>query len=98
LFSINQNESEGIGQARSSAYICGMIEQILRDLYASEINASLSWFWDGGFDVALGDEMNGYGAQDTVSTLDEAAEWLRSNAVQLYPDSEFAKKHRRGFE
>jgi hypothetical protein len=28
------------------------IEAILNDLYASEINASISWIWDGGFHVA----------------------------------------------
>jgi hypothetical protein len=36
------------------------MEEILGDLYASEINASISWLWDGGIDVKLGDPMNGY--------------------------------------
>jgi hypothetical protein len=30
------------------------IDEILNDLYASEINASISWIWDGGFYVTLG--------------------------------------------
>src|SRR5438874_9696752 len=30
------------------------IEAILSDLYASEINASISWIWDGGFQATLG--------------------------------------------
>jgi len=30
------------------------LEKILNDLYASEINASISWIWDGGIDVKLG--------------------------------------------
>jgi hypothetical protein len=29
-------------------------------VYASEINASISWLWDGGIDVKLGDPLNGY--------------------------------------
>lgn len=69
-----------------------MLEQILADLYASEINASLSWFWDAGFH----DEMNGYLAEAQVSMLHQAAEWLRDNAVRLYPDSDFAKKYSAG--
>ena len=31
------------------------IEGILNGLYASEINASISWIWDGGCYVTLGD-------------------------------------------
>jgi len=31
------------------------IEAILNDLYASDISASISWIWDGGFHVTLGD-------------------------------------------
>ena len=31
------------------------VEEILDDLYASEINVKISWLWDGGIDVKLGD-------------------------------------------
>jgi hypothetical protein len=70
--------------------------QILRDLYASEINASISWFWDGGLEVALGDQMNGVVAETRIIERDmweNAAEWLRAEAVKHYPNSEFAKRH-----
>ena len=43
------------------------VEAILNDLYASEINASISWLWDGGIDVKLGDPLNGHNA--TPGTL-----------------------------
>ena len=36
---------------------------LLQELYNSEINLHLSWMWDAGFDVKLGDEMNGYKAE-----------------------------------
>jgi hypothetical protein len=72
------------------------IEEILAALYKSEINVSISWFWDGGIDVKLGDPLNGYGAEDQVLTLNEAADWLRENAVRLYPDSDFARRYARG--
>ena len=75
-----------------------MLENILDDLYASDISASISWFWAGGIDVALGDESDGIDAEAQVATLADAAEWLRANAVHLYPNSQFAKKHRRAFE
>jgi hypothetical protein len=31
------------------------LEEILQALYDSEINAAISWLWDGGIDVRLGD-------------------------------------------
>jgi hypothetical protein len=69
------------------------LEPILSDLYASEINASISWLWDGGIDVQLGDELNGYKAEGKVSTFAEATAWLRDEACKHYPDSGFARKY-----
>jgi hypothetical protein len=74
------------------------LEPILADLYDSEINASISWLWDGGIHVSLGDDLNGFVTGDQVATLAAAAEWLRASAVEHYPDSEFARKHARGFK
>lgn len=31
----------------------------LEMIYNLELNAGISWFWDGGYDVWLGDEING---------------------------------------
>jgi hypothetical protein len=36
------------------------LEEVLDRLYASEINLSISCFWDNDIDVKLGDEMNGF--------------------------------------
>ena len=69
------------------------VAPVLSDLYASEINASVSWFWDGGFDVALGDAMNGWRAKASFDSYIEALEWLRDRACEAYPESEFAKKY-----
>ena len=44
------------------------LEEILSALYESEINASISWLWDGGIDLQLGDELNGYDADGQVRT------------------------------
>ena len=69
------------------------LEEILQALYDSEINDSISWLWDGGIDVALGDELNGYIADGQVSTFAEATAWLRDQACKHYPDSGFARKY-----
>ena len=78
------------------------VEAILDDLFASEINAEISWLWFGrtegrlrrrGIDVKLGDPLNGYTATAKVHTMAEAAVWLRDQACQHYPDSEFARKY-----
>ena len=47
-----------------------MLEHELELIYDSEINVRISWLWDGGIDVRLGDEMNGYLAEENVSSMD----------------------------
>ena len=69
------------------------LEEILSALYESEIAASIAWLWDGGIDVALGDELNGYDAEARVSTFAKATAWLRDQACKHYPDSGFARKY-----
>jgi hypothetical protein len=78
------------------------VEAILDDLFASEVNAEISWFWFGGIDgrlrrrgivVKLGDPLNGYAATGRAHTMAEAAVWLRDHACQHYPESEFARKY-----
>ena len=82
------------------------VEEILDDLYASEINAEISWLWYGGIggrlrrrgiDVKLGDPLKGYAAIGKASRMADAAVWLRDQACKRYPDSEFARKYSGGF-
>ena len=40
--------------------------QIIQDLYASEINARIEWFYDGGFSVSIGDMLSGWKATDNL--------------------------------
>jgi len=70
------------------------LEQVLKGLYASEINVILSSFWDGGYNAKIGDEMNGIKGDSTLCllNLDDVAEWLDTEARRLYPDSDYAKK------
>jgi len=36
-----------------------------------------------------------YAAEATFKSLDDAMEWLRVKAIELYPESEFVKEWRR---
>jgi hypothetical protein len=63
-------------------------------LYNSEINFSVSCFWAGGFDVKLGDAMNGWLAQTTLSKWEEVSPWLAVQAVEHFPNSVFAQTAR----
>jgi hypothetical protein len=67
---------------------------ILQDLYDSEINFSISSFWDAGFEVKLGDDLNGFVASGIAKIFDEAAEWLRVQAIEHFPDSALARTYR----
>ena len=66
---------------------------ILTDLYASEIDFSLTCLWDGGFTARLGDELNGFKGEYNCYTITEATEFLRYQAILSYPKSEFAEKY-----
>lgn len=69
---------------------------VLQDLYDSEINISISTFWDGGFDVKLGDEMNGFWAETTVRRFGEIEPWVVTQVVEKQPGSLFAKMYGEG--
>jgi hypothetical protein len=53
---------------------------ILQRLYDSEINFEVSGFYDAGFDVGLGDHLNGFLVKDKVETWADAEAWLRDQA------------------
>ena len=70
------------------------LASLLEDLHGSEINGEIGWFFDRVWRAKIGDPWNGYRAEkDGLLSLGEAAEWLRSKAIELYPNSEFAKAH-----
>ena len=64
---------------------------IFQQLYDSEINFSVSCSRDGGFQVTLGDALNGYASETVVESWDEVEPWLRAQAQLHYPESQFAK-------
>lgn len=66
-----------------------MIQKVMERLYASEINCSVSSFWDGGWTVKLGDEMNGFITSGDFDTLEEVAVFLDKEARRLWPSSKY---------
>lgn len=67
----------------------------LQRLYDSEINFSLSTYWDGGFDWMLGLECEKK-AEGNSKTMSEAVQNLVAAALLYYPNSTFAKGCQRG--
>jgi hypothetical protein len=65
------------------------LETELQKIYDSEINIQISWIWDAGFRVALGDCLNGFIAEVTVNTAEEILPWLRQAIAEYYPDSTY---------
>jgi len=69
----------------------GGVMTTLQELYDSEINFSISTFWDAGFEWQLGDELNGYRASGQTRTFAGAVAELIDAALEHYPNSVFAK-------
>lgn len=63
----------------------------LQRLYDSEINFTLSTFWDGGIDWQLGDGRYEQGTEDTISA---AVDRLITAACRCFPNSIYAKQKR----
>ena len=68
-------------------------EDILADLYNSEINWTISIFWDAGYRALLGDELNGFVCEESFPSFDQAVDYLKHEALRRYPQSQFAKNH-----
>jgi len=69
---------------------------VLCALYASEIKVSIgiSACWDEGWEVKLGNRVNGFVAEKTFANaeLDKVALWLAEQASVHYPESDFARR------
>src|SRR5215467_9546083 len=63
----------------------------LQKIYDSEINIRIGWLWDGGIDVYLGDDMNGYVAHENVPSAGDILPWLQSAIAHFYPKSSYAR-------
>ena len=92
LLVVGQKDEKSVHRAMSTRdHDCLDAETILSDLWASKINASISWIGDGRFHFVLGDPPQAEGW--AFSTIGAAAVSLRDEACAYYPDSDFARKY-----
>jgi hypothetical protein len=63
----------------------------LQKIYDSEINVRIGWFWDCGVEIRVGDDMNGYLAEETASVVAEIVPWLQEAIAHFYPGSSYAR-------
>lgn len=72
------------------------MEQELKKMYDSEINVQISSFWDGGWRIALGDELNGYihPEYDIIEEVEDIIPSLQELILKHLPDSTYAKNLR----
>ena len=68
-----------------------LLEGELQKIYDSEINVEISWFWDSGVTIRLGDPLNGYLVQTTVMAIADVVPWLQRAIARHYPDSTYIK-------
>ena len=82
---------------QKEAYYFTDLGAVLQALYDSEININMHWFWDGGIEYGIGDEMNGWKYESRKETIREAIVDIAENACRVYPNSGFAKKYAKAF-
>jgi len=61
--------------------------------YQSEINYSISCFWDGGWTLKIGDEQNGFRSSSVYDTVGDLERDMPKEICRLYPKSRFAKEY-----
>lgn len=53
-----------------------ILEEIMAMYYKAEQNIKISCFWDGGWHVEIGDDINGYKDNSDILSIKEAKEFL----------------------
>jgi uncharacterized membrane protein len=74
------------------------IAEILQRLYESEINFAVRTFWKCGFQWELVDRANRILAAGCAKTFTEAVADIARAAVNLFPDSNFARAFANTFD
>lgn len=47
----------------------------LQAIYDAERNIQISWFWDSGIHIKIGDDINGWKCETVCKTVAEAIDW-----------------------
>jgi len=64
----------------------------LQRIYDGEINVRINGLWDCGIEVRLGDEVNGFLAEETFALVDGILPWLQQAIAHFYPASTYAQE------
>lgn len=67
------------------AYDEPILPSVLAALYAHEINVGMQSFYDEGYSLWIGDEMNGEKADTVLSDPNEIGPWFVKTAEDYYP-------------
>lgn len=66
---------------------------VLQELHDSEINASIQSFYDGCWTAKIGDDMNGFVAEDaSLESFEDCEQWLSETAKKMFPQSVYTQK------
>ena len=82
-------QGERVGMHGRSAPLDLSVE--LQKIYDSEINVRVDWLWDGGIDLKVGDEMNGFVAEENVHSVAEIVRWFQEAIAHFYRGSTYAQ-------
>lgn len=71
------------------------IIELFKDIYDSEINISISSFWDNGYWFQIGDNMNGFSwnMRFDGDDVESGFEYLIAEIKKKWPESAFTKKY-----
>lgn len=67
---------------------------MLDEIYESEINFSIVTSDEFGFKVEVGNEFDGFIDSDSFGSFTEALEWITDKALELYPESDYARRYK----
>lgn len=67
------------------------MKKLIQALYDSEINLEIKWVWDSGFDIRIGDKMNGFVHQFYCDTVEEMEQQIETNVKKYFPKFNYTK-------
>ena len=68
----------------------------LKRIGESEINFSISYFYDSCWQVRLGDDLNGFTWEESYGSIERAINKLIQEIIKKFPDSDYIRQlHKR---
>ena len=66
----------------------------LKRIGESEINFSISYFYDATWIFKLGDDLNGFTYEESFTSIEDGMNHLIQEIIKQYPDSDYVKRLR----